>query len=360
MKSDFANQLIREIVSDAKNYWTDNYDAERFGVRPRPPYSWLKFFQNKNEEEPFPGFIDFDFVGLEETYARLDDVTSKALLVKIFAYRVLGARRVKLPANTPAYWSELANIKALASRDNELPIAFMNWRLSKFSLNSLGFSLTLYSVPAGVLTLFSLKQYEYHLPTGVFAVEAGDVVIDAGGCWGDSALRFAAQVGETGRVYSFEFVAANLDVFHQNLALNPCLKDKVEIVQQPLWDVSSVPVYCLDNGPGSRVSFEPIADAAYQVDTVTIDDWVAKNKLHQVDFIKMDIEGAELPALRGAETVLRRFRPKLAISVYHRLSDMVDIPRYLDQLGLGYRFYLGHYTIHLEETVLYAVPARCE
>ena len=95
MKSDFANQLIREIVSDAKNYWTDNYDAERFGVRPRPSHSWLNFLHDKKEDEPLPGFADFDFAGLEETYGRLDDGASKELLVKIFAYRVLGARRVK-------------------------------------------------------------------------------------------------------------------------------------------------------------------------------------------------------------------------------------------------------------------------
>ena len=71
----------------------------------------------------------------------------------------------------------------------------------------------------------------------------------------------------------------------------------------------------------------------------------------------MDIEGAELKALHGAESTLRKFRPKLAISVYHQLVDIVEIPRYLARLGLEYKFYLGHYTIHLEETVLYAIPA---
>jgi hypothetical protein len=52
--------------------------------------------------------------------------------------------------------------------------------------------------------------------------------------------------------------------------------------------------------------------------------------------------------------VLRRFRPKLAVCVYHNLEDFWAIPRYLDGLGLGYRFYLRHFTIHPEETVLFA------
>jgi hypothetical protein len=70
----------------------------------------------------------------------------------------------------------------------------------------------------------------------------------------------------------------------------------------------------------------------------------------------MDIEGAELGALRGAERTLREFRPRLAISVYHREDDLVEIPRYLDGLGLGYEFFLDHFTIYGEETVLFAQP----
>ena len=78
-------------------------------------------------------------------------------------------------------------------------------------------------------------------------------------------------------------------------------------------------------------------------------------ELPRVDFIKMDVEGAELMALRGGEAALRRHRPRLAISRYHRPEDFFSIPIWLDSLGLGYRFYLDHYTIHHEETVLYAV-----
>ena len=76
-----------------------------------------------------------------------------------------------------------------------------------------------------------------------------------------------------------------------------------------------------------------------------------------VDFIKMDIEGAESEALEGAKQTIRAFHPKLAISVYHKLDDFWTIPKYIDQLGMGYRFYLRHFTIHREETVLFAGPS---
>lgn len=88
-----------------------------------------------------------------------------------------------------------------------------------------------------------------------------------------------------------------------------------------------------------------------------IDGLVEQENLDRLSFIKMDIEGAELDALKGAEASIRRFRPKLAISLYHSLSDFHTIPAWIESLDLGYRFHLKHATIHAEETVLFARPS---
>ena len=95
-------------------------------------------------------------------------------------------------------------------------------------------------------------------------------------------------------------------------------------------------------------------DAA-SVSTLKIDDVVGTAEFPKVDFIKMDIEGAEQQALRGAVGCIRRFKPKLAITVYHSLQDFWEIPQWIDNLGLGYSFNLRHFTIHAEETVLFAI-----
>jgi FkbM family methyltransferase len=71
-------------------------------------------------------------------------------------------------------------------------------------------------------------------------------------------------------------------------------------------------------------------------------------------FIKMDIEGGELPALKGAEATICRARPDLAICVYHRINHLWDIPLLLARWGVGYRFYLRSYNACTMETVLYA------
>jgi Methyltransferase FkbM domain len=70
----------------------------------------------------------------------------------------------------------------------------------------------------------------------------------------------------------------------------------------------------------------------------------------------MDIEGAELEALRGGEATIRSYRPKLAISIYHIPEDIETIPRYLAALDLGYRFYLDHHTTYNNETALFGLP----
>lgn len=68
----------------------------------------------------------------------------------------------------------------------------------------------------------------------------------------------------------------------------------------------------------------------------------------------MDIEGAEPFALKGAIETIKTFKPVLAIAIYHSIDDFIHIPKWIDSLNLGYKFYLGHYTIHSEETILFA------
>ena len=70
--------------------------------------------------------------------------------------------------------------------------------------------------------------------------------------------------------------------------------------------------------------------------------------------IKMDIEGAELEALKGCEDIIRNRKPKLAISIYHKAVDFVDILAYLLSLVPEYKLYYRHYSLYKYETVLYA------
>ena len=87
---------------------------------------------------------------------------------------------------------------------------------------------------------------------------------------------------------------------------------------------------------------------------------VALDELYEdraVDFITMDIEGGELSALLGAQSVMFKQRPRLAISVYHSPEDVWNIPLFLNALTMGgYRMFLRRHTPFNAETVLYCVP----
>lgn len=73
-------------------------------------------------------------------------------------------------------------------------------------------------------------------------------------------------------------------------------------------------------------------------------------------YIKMDIEGAELEALKGAKTIIKNRRPKLAICIYHKPQDFFEIPLYIKELNPDYKLFVHHHgAYHFTETVLYAV-----
>ena len=69
-----------------------------------------------------------------------------------------------------------------------------------------------------------------------------------------------------------------------------------------------------------------------------------------------DIEGSELEALKGCQNIIKQYRLKLAISVYHMKKDIIEIPEYIMNLVSDYHFYLRHYSSSFSETVLYALP----
>lgn len=88
------------------------------------------------------------------------------------------------------------------------------------------------------------------------------------------------------------------------------------------------------------------------VNTISLDEAIGEEK---PTFIKMDIEGAELEALKGAKEIIQRDRPKLAICVYHKPEDINAIPELLLEYNSDYKFYFRHYSVADNETVLYAL-----
>lgn len=372
VKSAFWIALTQELMRGLPNWYdADNWDAERFGAQRSSLKSRLVNRLNKafnGRIAIIPGNIEQQaqavaslqghLEGLSALYDLLGDEASKSTLIKVIAYRLMGYRKIKLPRNSVpgAYESNRRLVRSLLKRKDVLPINFNDWSLSHFELHKLGYPIECYSVSSGILPNFIFKQYEYGKNNPEIKAQPGDCVIDAGGGWGDTALYFAHTVGSQGKVYTFEFTPDNLEVLHRNISLNPQLADRIQVVSLALWNRSGESIGYSVHGPATSLKRASDQKHLRQTSTTTIDDFVKQEGLNRVGFIKMDIEGSELNALQGAEQTLCTFRPRLAIALYHSLDDFVRVPNYLNELNLSYQFFLDHFTIHREETILFADP----
>lgn len=73
-------------------------------------------------------------------------------------------------------------------------------------------------------------------------------------------------------------------------------------------------------------------------------------------YIKMDIEGSELGALKGARNTIQKYRPCMAVCVYHRKNDLIDIPLFINSIVENYNYYLrGGF-----HTILWAIPKELD
>jgi FkbM family methyltransferase len=288
---------------------------------------------------------------LEQLYASLDG-PSRETMLRVLLFRALEREHVPAPLDPDAYRAAIAQARSMIVERDVARSDFCGWALDRFDLRPIGLPLQVVSHEVGIATFFLLGQYRLERSDVFVGVQPGDVVIDGGACWGDTAVYFAHLAGPTGRVVAFEFDPANDDICRRNLALNPELADRVEIVPCALWDRGGQQLGYAPDGYGTTVALNPGSGAF--ATTASIDEIVAERGLDRVDFIKLDIEGAEVNALEGAANTLRRHRPRLAIAAYHRNDDLTRIPVTLRQMGVNYRFHLAHYTTHHGETVLYA------
>ena len=97
---------------------------------------------------------------------------------------------------------------------------------------------------------------------------------------------------------------------------------------------------------------------AYKNDIATIKtnklDTIIKEE--KVAGIKIDIEGSESSMLKGATKIIKRDRPILLLSIYHKWDDLFKLLNYIMSLNLNYKFYIRHYSLSVAKTILYCIP----
>lgn len=148
-------------------------------------------------------------------------------------------------------------------------------------------------------------------------VKTNDVVLDAGANCGHLSIFFSKLVGKKGVVYAFEPDKFNITRIEKNIKLNQDLSDNIKIEELLLWNENKLVDFYEAGTVGSSAVWIPDADKCVQKEAVRIDDWVLNNNIQKLDFIKMDIEGAEIEALDGCVQTIENLRPNFAIASYH-------------------------------------------
>lgn len=157
-------------------------------------------------------------------------------------------------------------------------------------------------------------------------IRPGDVVLDAGANVG-VFTRKALWAGAS-KVIAIEPGPENLECLRRTFAAE-IADGRVVLYPKGVWDKDDVLKLSVDPTNSARDTFvRPIENAQFiEVPLTTIDKMVDELQLTRVDFIKMDIEGAEQKAVVGAKNTLAEYRPRMALCIYHLTSDPIMVPK---------------------------------
>lgn len=192
-----------------------------------------------------------------------------------------------------------------------------------------------------------LASFPQYFPSDLISLSNEESFVDCGAFDGDTFRDFYKHVdGEYSRYYGFE---PDKDFY-----LKVCRECKEsdrrnKVINKGLSDEKGELSFITEGNSfgGIRVGEE----GSLKIEVTTIDNEITE----EITFIKMDIEGSELDALKGGKEIIKKYKPKLAISVYHKNNDLFEIPTYIKGLNESYKLYLRHHSLAFSDTVLYAL-----
>ena len=192
-----------------------------------------------------------------------------------------------------------------------------------------------------------VTEHDLYAPEGLFAFADNEVYLDGGSFDGDTIRSFIARVhGRFADIYAFEPDPVTFAKLKANFSNEP----RVHAIHAGIYSHGGSLRFRDDASRGAIFA----ADGEIEMPVTTIDGVLGERRL---TYIKMNIEGAEIDAMQGGRNAIRKWQPRLAISAYHRASDLWRIPQVVLELNPEYQLYLRQHDGGIIETVLYALPS---
>ncbi|MCJ2163221.1 MULTISPECIES: FkbM family methyltransferase [unclassified Pseudodesulfovibrio] len=195
---------------------------------------------------------------------------------------------------------------------------------------------------------------DWYLFKSLLAADEDSVYVDCGAFDGDTITLFnKTSKGRYKHIYAFEPDKNILEALAACIADNGI--DNVTIIPKGVYNRNGSIGFSWD-GVYSAVSESnaSVMDKKNDdgIEVVRIDDEL---KDVPVSIIKMDLEGAELNALKGAKDTIQKHHPKLGICLYHNIIDLLEIPEYIHDIAPDYRIYIRHHSTSCNDTIMYTV-----
>ena len=167
--------------------------------------------------------------------------------------------------------------------------------------------------------------------------------VDGGGYTGDTSRRLIQKYPDFKKIYFIEPIEQNIKVARRELHQYK----NIEFLRLGLSNKKGI----LDfNDEKSFSTFHNKHGEKVEIDRI---DNIIDGR---VDYIKFDIEGAEQDAIEGARYNIKKYKPILAICIYHKAEDWYMVPKKVFEINPDYNIYIRHYMEGVFETVMYFVP----
>lgn len=194
-----------------------------------------------------------------------------------------------------------------------------------------------------------MNLWEQYLPEDLATPPKNLRMVDLGACQGENLEFFIKSCRTFELCLMLEPDEENLKILRTRVR-SFSLKNLI-ILQLAAW--SSTEILTFDFAASGSSSISEQSNG--MVLGIILDDLL---KMTPINYLKMDIEGAELAALKGSEKIIKRDLPHLAISIYHKPSDLWEIGLYLSSIYKNkYKYYIRNYGHQTFDTILYAIPA---